>query len=289
MTFVGVRVNLSEGVMKKFTIAASAVALMALTTPATMAASLLIDDFSTAGAVLSAQQGNPATDSQTTAGTDIIGGERDMWVSTDGTDTIGSGFEATVNTGELKFTNGTGQTGQAIVIYDGSGGAAADQAFTFNSVPAVTSDFPNATTANVPVDTDGLGGIDFLQGNTIANRRFEFDVTSFDGDGILQFEAYVWDTAGALARFSETLINPISTIDLDFSTAIGLDEFTGLIDWENVGALAFSVESETLEFDGAIGSISVVPLPASALLLLGGLSGFAGLSAANRRRRRKEA
>ncbi|MRU15707.1 VPLPA-CTERM sorting domain-containing protein [Roseovarius sp. A21] len=249
------------------------------------AATVVIDDFSTSGAVASNFGGNPATDSQSTAGADIIGGERDLWVSTDGGDSFGSQFEASASDGELNFTNGSGTTGQAIVIYDGNGAGATAQTFSFNSVPGPDApDFPKAFSASVPVDTAGLGGLDFLQGNTITNRRFEFDVTSFDADGVLQFEAYVWDTTGDLARFSETLINPSSTDELDFSTTLKFDEFTGVIDWTDVGAVAFSVESETAEFDGSIGSISVVPLPASALLLLGGLGGFA---AVGRRRRRK--
>jgi hypothetical protein len=73
------------------------------------------------------------------------------------------------------------------------------------------------------------------------------------------------------------------SLDGDITTNDGQGDFN----WEQVGALAFSIEALTENYDGTLGAISVVPLPASAWLLLGGLGGLAGVSAASKRRRRK--
>ena len=269
--------------------------LTAFAAPAAMASSIVVDDFTTAGSVFSNLQGNPATD--TVIGAGILGGQRYMWASTDGAGAGGTTLEVIAGSGEVLFSNQTNATGQAVLVYDGGGLVKSNQAFTFNSVPAVTADFPNPTTAIIALDTSGLGGVNLLLTGSTATSALDFDVNSFDAADLgglptsLDFRAYAWDTAGNVATYFENLSNPFPFSIVTFDTKLRLNEFTfgAAFDWTSIGALAFSVESLTPEFDGALGSISVVPLPASAFLLLGSLGGLFGMSSAAKRRRRRNA
>lgn len=276
-------------IMMNRLIPSTVVALAALVAPAAMASTILVDDFTTAGAVASNFQGNPAAAPINGAG--ILGGERYMWVSADTAGPFDTSFQVLVGGGQITFNNSTGVTGQAVLVYDGVGTGPTTEEFTFDSVPAPSPDFPDSNTALIPVNTSGLGGADLLQGGTTATRYFSFDVNSFDNNSSVDFRAYAWDMSGNVATYFENLFNPFPFDIVTFDTTLRLNEFTADagFDWSDIGALAFSVESLTTEFDGALGSISVVPLPASAFLLLGGLGGLAGMSTASRRRRRKEA
>jgi hypothetical protein len=171
--------------------------------------------------------------------------------------------------------------------YDGVGTGIETKPFTFADLPQP----PFASnTVDIPGDVTGLGGLDILGvGGSTSSTNFAFDLSSFDANGKLDFYAFAWDQSGKVATYFEKLQNPGGSIS--FSTSLGLDEFTKLagIDWTDIGALAFAVESRSPEFDGAIGSISVVPLPASAFLLLGGLGGLFGMSSAAKRRHRRNA
>ena len=300
--------------MKLTKISALAGAVAFAASPA-VASTILIDDFTDAGSIESNGDGNPATLNVTgsniiSSDPGVLDGERFMWVSTDdaipsGTSVLpegGTTFEAGL--GLLNFGNGPASnattppiqgTGQAVLVYDGSAAAGDPQIFDFNSVPqppvVSATDFPSSTTASINVDTDGLGGVDFLDGFDITQRGIEFEFSSFDPGGQLDFRAYAWDTTGALVTFQELLVsNTGLPTDVDFDTLLGLDEFTGdPFDWTSVGAIAFSVESLTPEFDGTLLSISVVPLPLPALLLIGGLGGLVGVSTVAKRRRRRAA
>ena len=279
----------------------TALCVSLLTAPAAMASTILIDDFSAGGSVASNFGGNP--DTTDVGDADILGDERFMWVSSDDAPNPGFGTTFSASAGNLDFVNGsTGSsttpftgTGQAVLVYDGAlnDGSETTETFTFNDVPQPPvvsgTDFPTPTSAAISVDTDGLGGIDFLAGLDPTKRGIEFEFASFDPGGELDFRAYIWDTDGNIATYQELLTNTTgSPTDVDFNTVLGLDELTfgPDFDWENVGAVAFSVESITTEFAGTLTSISVVPLPFSALLLLGGLGGLAGASAVSKRRRK---
>ncbi len=65
--------------------------------------------------------------------------------------------------------------------------------------------------------------------------------------------------------------------------------FATLADFTSVASLSFTFNgpiTDPTTFDGSISSISAVPLPLSALLLLGGLGGLAGTSVMSKRRRK---
>ncbi len=128
-------------------------------------------------------------------------------------------------------------------------------------------------------------GIDFQTG---AGAGFFFEILTADLAG-LYIEIRAWDVGGTLATFAETL--PAGGGD----PFVPLGAFTGGIDWNQVGALQFfaqsGIDSDVPSLDGSIGSITVetgmgvIPLPASAFLLLGGLGGLTAFGA----RRRKKA
>ncbi len=194
----------------------------------------------------------------------VIGGFRDLWVETS-PEIPGLSTSLTVAGGFLSFSNDTGQQGIGQVAYDGNDGA---------------------PTGLNSIDTDGLGiagvigsGLDLTFGLT--NPAFFFEVLEADGDFV--FSATVYDMAGNVHTYVENIF------DGAFSPFLSFSEFTSEgVDMTDVGAVIFQVDSVStgISIDGALGSITVVPLPASALLLLGGLGGLFGASTLVGRRRR---
>jgi len=210
---------------------------------------ILIDDFTTDQRVTD----NPGVDpvASEVAAAEALGGWRDMWVETDLPGLSNTTFES--GGGILSFSNDTNATGRALLTYDGNVGGA------ITPVTDISE-----------VDTDGLGGIDFLAVGP--NPFISFDVNSFESN--LFFEARVWDMDGNFGNFTEVL-PPVGS----FSPDLPLTDFVfaGAFDWTRVGAVQFFVESSTIGYDGSITSISVnaIPLPASALLLLSGMGALA--------------
>ena len=234
--------------MKKFTTTVSAAALVALTAPAGMAATIIIDDFTTSQRVSDTDGPNTLVD---VFAPEAIGDRRDMFVTTDQKPRIG-GSVLESNGGLLSFSNASNQTGEATLVYDGLAGAG----------------------------LGGASGLDLTDNGT--NNRFLFSDPDGDLPGTF-FLATVTDINGASSEYDELF-------DLTLDPFLRFSEFTGLAEFDKVASITFTFDTrDVANFDGSISRISVVPLPASALLLLGGLGGFAGLSAANRRRRRKEA
>ncbi|WP_103174841.1 VPLPA-CTERM sorting domain-containing protein [Paracoccus sp. SY] len=219
------------------------------------AATLVIDAFDGSQWV---QDAPVTTNASQVGGANIIGGFRDLAVQNTSAD--GDNMAATelrVTNGKLKFSNVSGARGEGTLTYDGD-------------------DDPTS------VNTSGLGGINLLIGT---DPHFFFGLPADEPfDNVALFRATVWDTAGNSATYEEEIAP-------GFSQELSFSEFAG-VDFSQIGALQFFIS--TTEFgisvDGALDSIEVragdvapIPLPASGLLLLGGMGGLTFM------RRRKKA
>ncbi|PZX18248.1 putative secreted protein [Palleronia aestuarii] len=223
---------------------------LAVSAAPALAATLTIDNFDTNQRVTDVPSGSFVNSSEVT-GSDILGGARDLSVTNtafngDSTDAT----ELRVAGSALSFSNITDARGEGTITYDGVGNA-------------------------------GLGGIDLIIGD---NPSFFFEVGDFDRE--VNITATVMDTMGGTSSYSELLT-------LGFNPNLGFAEFTGNADFGSIDSIEFFVSSTDTQtaVDGSILSISVqaddmapIPLPASGLLLLGGLGGLTVL-----RSRRKKA
>ena len=246
--------------MKILTAAASAALLMGVGQAS--AATVVIDNFDLDQRVEDAPGPGETTNSQVGPSAGIIGGFRDLLVDTD-EEGQQDATELVAQNSQLEFNNDTGVTGRGWVTYDGSN--------------VVGTDPDN-------VDTNGLNGID-LYGGPIGGG-FNFEVIESDAEIFIEITA--WDITSAMVSFSELLPAGGGNPFVPFAAFSGDAGFN----WNQVGALQFFAqsgdESSVPSLDGAIGSITVetgvIPLPASAFLLLGGVGGLSALGA---RRRRK--
>lgn len=249
--------------------ATAAAALVGSAAPG-LAASILIDDFSVDQAVQDRPDSDTPRFSEEGPSDSIIGGYRELYVDTDPVPVIDSdppefeeldgGTELKATAGVLQFNNDDRVTGRGWVTYDGAGGLEAD-----------------AETVN----TTGLDA-DLLRGGDESVTGFLFDIVAVDMAG-LYIEIRAWEngTGSALSNaavYSEVLPVGGGNPFVPFSAFGGAS-----IDWSNVGALQFFAQtgenSDIPALDGSISRISVevIPLPAPALLLLGGLGGLGAL------------
>ena len=202
---------------------------------------------------------------------EVVGGERDLYVLANPSDQDGA---ATLvvdddpedpSDGVLSFNTNSGFQAGGWVVYDGD------------------DNNPNPFAPDLGldgVDKTGLNGLDLFDG-PLGNPGFLFEVVRVDLS--LLVEIMAWDMSGETTTFSAPVVaggTPLAP----FSAFSSNPDF----DWNNVGALQFFASSNGVDsVDAAISSISVdtgvIPLPASALLLLGGLG---GLSAFGMRRKR---
>lgn len=212
-----------------------------------------IDSFVTDQSVADQPTGTQPTNSEVAA-SEALGGYRDLYVTTSGTQEADSVLRAGIVDNVLSFSNQAGISGTAWVTYDGNDG--------------------DATT----VDTTGLGGANLSKGDPTAGLLFE--VISLDIAGGLTAGIEAWDMNGENAIFQ----GPVSAGgDTFVPFASFITTTAGTFDWTDVGALQFFAIADD-DVDARIGPITAVPLPASALLLLGGLG---GLSAVGMRRRKR--
>jgi hypothetical protein len=218
---------------------------------------LVIDSFGDQQRVQDTPTNNP-NNSQVAA--DVLGGFRDLEVlNTDADGNNEGATELHVTGGNLKFSNVAGAQGEGYLTYDGN-------------------DDPTS------VNTTGLGGVNLLIGANPYLFFAEPDDVKFDNTALFQVKA--WDMNGGTAFYEETL-TPTYDPRLFFSAFTTTAGF----DFGNLGALQFFISSTGLadSVDGAITQIEVraddvapIPLPASGLLLLGGMGGLTFL-----RRRQK--
>jgi hypothetical protein len=247
--------------MKNGLLAAAASSALLLGATHAMAATILIDNFDDDQRVEDAPGAGAVNNSQLGPSGNIVGGYRDLLVQTDAVGQDDATELSALNS-RLEFNNDSEVTGRGWVTYDGANEVGTDPG---------------------NVDFSGLGGLDFLDG---PGAGFLFEIIAVDLPGIF-IEIRAWDIFNNLATLAKEL--PA----VGGSPFVPLEAFAGGIDWNNVGALQFFAQtgagSDVPALDGAIGSITVetgvIPLPASAFLLLGGFGALGALRA----RRRKAA
>lgn len=231
--------------------AAAALALMA---PLAANASVItIDDFNqTNQEVTSLVNNPPPLDNSELAAPEAIGGARDLQAINSNGDTDGTNVRVTG--GALSFSNIATSRGQGIISYDGLDG--------------------DATT----LDTDGLGGLDFLAVG--AQAAFVLDV--IEADANLTYTITVTDIFSGVSSFSGVIAE-----DLNGTNEIALlADFVGTADFTKVGAVQFLFDAPVDNLDAAFDKFAVasVPVPAALPLFISGLIGF-GLLGRKRRRR----
>ena len=214
--------------------------------PVANAASILIDDFSVYQQVIDVPKA-PDVNSNVEGGIGDLSADRTMSVTTSGGGVEASTFTSTGASGVLPANS--------LVLANDPGQS---------SVASLTYNFASAK--------------DLTMGGTNDKFFFEFPGGILSGDVIgtsFTTEVVSGGTSGSYTEFLSPLTSPF--------TSFNRAEFS-LVDFTNVTSLMFTFDSVP-SFDGTLNSISVVPLPASALLLLGGLGGFAAFGSSKRRRR----
>ena len=241
--------------MKMSLISIATSAALAVTAVQANAATLIIDTFTSSQLVADVPAPGYSNKSALADGS-VLGGYRDLQIQNtknNGNEENASEFRS--GNSFLSFSNIAGARGKGYITYDGN----------------------NDTSS---VDHTGLGGVNLLIGS---NPYFFFDVPAGGFDQSASIQVKAWDITGKTVSYTEPL-TAVFDPKLYFTSLTGDTGF----DWTKIGALQFFVDStKTVDsVDGVLNSISVVapvPLPASALLLLGGVSGLAAL------RRRKKA
>ena len=250
--------------MKTTMIAAAAAATTLTLAPMQASAlmTLMIDDFTTPHWVTAQPIAGVPSASQIVA-PGAIGGFRSMRVETDLAEPSVSSLRIFSGTPSLAFSNDAATTSRGWIVYDGAN---------------------DSSTGNI--DKTGLGGVNFLIG---PDPFFDFNIITADPGLFVRIS--VWDMNETKTQYTEILpavdLDPLLPLT-DFSVVeLGLGGET-VFDWTRVGAIEFFVEATLAAYDGQIGAITVnaIPLPAPALLLLGGLGGLGGMTLLRNRRRK---
>jgi len=205
-------------------------------------AAVVVDDFT----VPQTQTGGVGG---TVTGSTIIGGERDVTIYEDAAVYINSAYGSGCH-----FINTPVDPcwGYAYLAYDG----------------------PDGSTSNY--DYDGLGHLDLTGGGQY--NGFLIALTQISGTGDMSLTVLQGDSEGGIEYFDlpgqpQNVFVPFADFGLDFPASLGLEysaEYT-LIDFTDVGFVALDIGLGP-NSSCTIGSITVVPEPASlTLLILGGL------------------
>ncbi|WP_299656692.1 VPLPA-CTERM sorting domain-containing protein [uncultured Jannaschia sp.] len=225
----------------------TAAAALVASTAGAFAATVTIDSFDT-DQVVSDVPSASSVNNSTIAAPEAIGGFRTMAASnsTSNRPTDATTFDSFG--GILTFSNTRNSTGSGSLTYD------ADGAGLMTSLLIGTDPF------------------------------FSFEGASFDNDSNVNITANLTDNDGTVISYVENVASGNFSPDL-FLTQFNTDEDYDDFDFGNVFALQFIVDTIGLQdnIDGQISAITlnagdtppnVIPLPATGLLLLGGLGGL---------------
>ncbi|NNF15623.1 MAG: hypothetical protein HKN70_02695 [Gammaproteobacteria bacterium] len=229
-----------------------ATAVMIFVAPALLAANLIIDDFSTNQGPLNVSPAlGPLTDSSSASGAGILGGSRDLVLSTDSGSSVFSS-SAQVAGGVAQLADNSQFSSDLLFQWDGADNAA------------------------LALDTTGLAGIDLTTGS---NNAFELGLVFDDLPATLQFNVYSTDGSASTVTFPGT-----GLIFTDLSILVPFASFTGGADFTDVGAIELLISSPTngldISFDFLQTNVAPVPVP-SAVFFMG--SALFGLGLLDRR------
>lgn len=211
------------------------------------AAVLVIDDFSTDQGPLSVSPLlGPQTDSSSASGAGIVGGERDLVLSTDpGASTFSSFAQA--SGGIVQLADNTQFQSDLLFQWDGA------------------DNDPGS------LDVGGLGSLDLTQDG---NNAFEIGLAFDDLPATLAMT--VWSPNG---DSSQVIFPSTGLIFTELSIFIPFALFSGSADFTNVGAIELLVSSPTngldIAFDFVQTGISPIPVPGAVWLLGSALLGMA--------------
>ncbi|WP_299818748.1 VPLPA-CTERM sorting domain-containing protein [uncultured Jannaschia sp.] len=227
----------------------TAAAALLMSTAGAFAATVTIDQFDT-DQVVSDVPSADSVNTSTVAAPDAIGGFRTMTAdnSTSNRPTDATTFDSF--DGILTFSNTRNSTGSGTLTYDANG---------------------EGLMTSLLIGTDPF---------------FSFEGASFDNNSNVNITANLTDSAGSVVTYMENVASGSFSPNL-FLTQFSTDEDYDDFDFSNVYALQFVVDTTGLQdnIDGQIDAITlnagdtpnVIPLPATSLLLLGGMGGLAAL------------
>ena len=190
---------------------ASAVALGVGLAGSAQADSILIDDFSVEQDV-GLQPIDPVIPARSQVGpsSSILGGFRDIEASGDADSFLETRLQVT--NGVLNFSNNVSTNGIGLLTWDGD-------------------DSPDS------LDTGGLGGIDITQNNGHDLNGIFVDIAFADLPG-LALDFTIFALNNNVATLSQTFDSIITT---PLTTSFLFDDFSGTVDFTNVGAIQLEI------------------------------------------------